>query len=510
MKFLFLLLILVINVNAVYISEVYYDPSGSEVNNEFIELFIDDSILNLSHWVITTFDNDNYTLPYISDLSYSNFVIIIPGQGIDDLDATDGIATIYLNRGISILSNSGDEIGLFNNKGEIIDFIRYEGGNGDSVLENWSVNDLGITANGEESIQITGDDFDSSNNWISAEPTLGYFYFVNNEPFFIIKPEAFTPRIYFDPTSRIIYDDNTEPGAINNTDLIERQQNYAFEGERIEWQVLVWDKNSDDKISDVYLTVQNTTDVTAFGDYVEVDCYGTSTIGLGNLSGLIFESEEEVTWNDDTMDWYKCELTIEGHLNGEHWITAVAEDINDLIGVADEKELWFLNPIVSLESMGSISFGEVRPGETFKSSTLTISNGAEQNSGVMLDMFIAGTDFYDLNNGRVLCPTSNVLSLTNFMYFARSGSYSSCQNNAADAECYDNIPYYMTGAANPGNNNMKRIIDDSVPLLFGEYPLGNLLSPGAEISLNFKVALPEPCNGNLFSDGTIKILGEAV
>ena len=54
-----------------------------------------------------------------------------------------------------------------------------------------------------------------------------------------------------------------------------------------------------------------------------------------------------------------------------------------------------------------------------------------------------------------------------------------------------------------------RIIDGDV-ITLGGYPAGNVLSPGAEISINFKLNMPVPCNGASFSDGEINIFGEAV
>lgn len=327
----------------------------------------------------------------------------------------------------------------------------------------------------------------------------------------VINPEEFVPRVFIDPNSRLVLDDFNEPGNISagGEELIERQHDYAFQGEKILWDVLVWDKNSDDKIADVYIKLRMLSQPES---YMQVNCYGITTSGLQNLTGLLYEGEEQITWNDDTMDWYSCELTVEspGSMQGEYLMTAEAIDVDGLKGMAFEEETWFMNPVIALGVTGNIAFGEVRPGSVIKSSTVTVGNAAESGSGVMMDMYIAGSDFYDQTSSGALCPTSNVLALTNFRYYASSGAYSTCSNAGSDAECYDNIPYFLTGAANPGNNNMKRIIDGSTPLTLGEYPPGNVLSPGSEMSMNFKLSLPEPCNGNSFSDGAIKIVGEAV
>ena len=343
-----------------------------------------------------------------------------------------------------------------------------------------------------------------------------------------ISPEPFEPRVFLDPNTRIVYDDYTEPGAITDggEEMIEREHNYAFEGEQIIWEVLVWDKNSDDKIEDVYVAVQNTTETGDFIDFIEADCYRTSRFGLGittvntttETPALWYEGEEEIVWNDETMDWYQCELTVEtpASMNNEHWVTIVAEDLDGGFGYVTEEEYWFLNPTVALGITGSIAFGEVRPGATVKSSALLVGNAAQTGSGVMLDMFVAGTDFFDPSNSGTMCPTSNVLLLGQFSYYATSGAYNTCLHpgdagavGPADAECYVGIPYYMTGAGGAANNNMMRVIDGTTPLLFAEYPPGNVLSPGAEMTVTFKLALPEPCNGGSFSDGSLTFRGEA-
>ena len=129
-------------------------------------------------------------------------------------------------------------------------------------------------------------------------------------------------------------------------------------------------------------------------------------------------------------------------------------------------------------------------------------------------MYIAGTDFYDPTHSGTMCPTSNVLRLSNFRYYASNGAYNTCSYPQVvagwrDAQCYVGIPYYMDGAGEPGNHNYQRIIDGTI-LLGGEYPTGDVLSPGADMSLNFKLSLPEPCNGGPFTVGQIKFFGEAI
>jgi hypothetical protein len=211
------------------------------------------------------------------------------------------------------------------------------------------------------------------------------------------------------------------------------------------------------------------------------------------------------------MGWYTCTLTVEtpATMHGEYVIGAVAEDLDGLTGQFFEQEQWFFNPEVALGFDGSLNFGTVRPGGVYKSSTLTVENQAETGSGVLLDMYLAGTDFYDPAHAGTMCPTSNVLKLENFKYYASQGAYNTCLNSVRDAECYSPINYYMDGAGAPSNNNFGRIINAG-NLLGGEYPAGDVLSPGAELSMNFKLALPEPCNGGSFTQGKFMFFGEAI
>ncbi len=521
-----------------------------------------------------------------------------------------------------------------------------------------------------------------------------------------VDPEDFSPRVFLNPNSRILYDDCTEPGAISGCgqELVERINNYAFEGEQIKWDVLVWDKNGNEKVKDVYVAIHSfdgarnettqgsvtycgsvpnmrtswtenitlpkfnpamgtllsasvytfaemssqaqlenldaqaagytvvtngtiqvedgevsmlveldfvrNTNLAAFdggADFlgpsaiifpdltnndsqtqaisnltaytgaaenfdlmvttdsfssvigpannlrlittnasaqacvtyeyentilipgedevlVEANCQ-IDTIGprnLRELEGLIYEGEEVIEWNEYTMRWHTCLFTVEPaeNMHGEYFIGAYAEDLGGQIGQFFEQELWFFNPEIALGLDGTIDFGIVRPGGVFKSSTVALTNAAEAGSGVLLDMYIAGTDFYDPFHRGTMCPTSNVLLLNGpdgvlgnaddaFRYYASQGAYNTCDNNYADDECYDAINHYMDGAGSPVFNNYGRIIE-SLTLLGGEYPAGNILSPGADMSLNFKLRLPEPCIGGPFTQGKILFFGEAI
>src|SRR3989338_7421835 len=220
-----------------------------------------------------------------------------------------------------------------------------------------------------------------------------------------IETEDFAPRVWM-CDHRVVYDDATEPGrqTEDGTELLERLNNYAFEGEQIKWKVLVMDKNGVEKIEDVYATIG---DVQGEGNEIEV------------------------------------------------------MDLDGLTGTMDENEYLFLNPVIALSIDGDLTFEEVRPGIMAYSSTLLVGNDADEGSGVLLDMFISCTDFYDSSSSGAMCPTTNQLVLGDgdsdcdvgnefggqdsstdpFCYFATNGAYSTQSDGRSDFEGYVGINY---------------------------------------------------------------------
>ena len=353
-----------------------------------------------------------------------------------------------------------------------------------------------------------------------------------------IDVEEFPPEIWM-CDHRVVLDDETEPGrwiggnwsqnvssyTLFGKKLDERINNYAFEGEQIVWDVLVLDKNGIEKIEDVFATIG---DSQGEGNDIEVNCILDYIVSdehdiPESCNARILE--EEITEIPDNMAaFYKCILTVETSesMYGEYWVTVEAVDLDGLSGTMDENEYWFFNPVIALSVDGDLSFEEVRPGTDAYSDTLLVGNDADEGSGVLLDMFISGTDFYDSSSSGAKCPTTNQLALSNFRYFATSGAYST-QNDFEfdvvdgdrdrDAEGYVNIDYGIGfNNPNPFYDNMEIIQSAStggVPVKKGPYYLGNLLAPGAEMALTFKLSLPEPCNGD-FDSGALYFWGEAI
>ena len=334
----------------------------------------------------------------------------------------------------------------------------------------------------------------------------------------IIEPEEFEPYIWL-CDSRVVYDDYTEPGRFSDggEELLERINNYAFEGEQITWDVLVMDKNGIEKIKDVYVTVD---------DEIEANCRFTGILGPGDkiddsCNARISEEEFEYVPEgyENVFATYTCTLTVETSesMYDEVWIVPVAEDLDGNEVEADEHEKWFLNPILALAvSDETIDFEDVRPGTSSYSNTITVGNDADEGSGVMMDMFISGTDFYDSDNSGAKCPDTNKLELENFRYYATNGAYSTSGDDEvdvvdgdrdSDAEGYVNIEYGI-GFNNPSPfyDNAEILQDQAV----GPYYTANLLAPGADMSLTFRLDLPLPCNAESFDTGDIFFWGEAI
>ena len=336
-----------------------------------------------------------------------------------------------------------------------------------------------------------------------------------------ITTEDFAPRVWM-CDSRAVYDDATEPWrtSLDGQKLVERFNNYAFEGEQVKWLVLVMDKNKIDQNIDVYGTVG---DQQGEGNDIEVNCLRVGYQGEKYFNSCNARIEEEqLEWNSDLMDFFECTLTVETpeSMYGEYWVTVEAQDGDGLMGTMDENEFWFFNPVIALSIDGDLTFDDVRPGTDAYSDTLLIGNDAEAGSGVLLDMFISGTDFYDSASSGARCPSTNQLLLENFRYFATSGAYSSTDDaeidippgrgdRNKDSEGYVNIGYGV-GFNDPNPfYDANEIIQAGGSFVSGVGYKANVLTPGAEMALTFKLSLPEPCNGD-FDTGSIFFWGEAI
>jgi len=351
-----------------------------------------------------------------------------------------------------------------------------------------------------------------------------------------VNTEDFKPEIWM-CDDRVVTDDSVEPGRNGVASLAERYHNYAFEGEQVAYEVLVMDKNGINKVEDVYMTIGATQ---GEGNDIEVNCVedvGFSPIVDPECNARILEEDLTGTAiNTQTQRYYTCTFTVEtpDSMYNEYFVTAEATDLDGLSTIVRENEYWFLNPVVALSIDGELNFENVRPNAVSYSDTILVGNDADDGSGVMMDMFITGTDFYDTSSSGAMCPTTNQLALngvgpdgvintaddTGFRYFVTSGAYSSATDALVDGGVYDPVTSRLNINAEDylniqyGNNFQETMYDEAEILQAGGvdangYYRANVLSPDSEMALTFSLNLPEPCNGD-FDSGQIFFWGEAV
>src|SRR3989344_8941337 len=117
-----------------------------------------------------------------------------------------------------------------------------------------------------------------------------------------IVTEDFAPLVWA-CDDRVVMDDATEPGRTSDDgdELVERLNNYAFEGEQIEWTVLVMDKNGIEKVVDVFATVGTSQ---GEGNDIEVNCQRVSDRSLDSCNPRILE-EKIKYFDSETMQFYE-------------------------------------------------------------------------------------------------------------------------------------------------------------------------------------------------------------
>jgi hypothetical protein len=123
-------------------------------------------------------------------------------------------------------------------------------------------------------------------------------------------------------------------------------------------------------------------------------------------------------------------------------------------------------------------------------------------------MFISGTDFYDSSSSGAMCGTTNQLLLSNFRYYVVNGAYNSRMDPRAVGDPEGYLPIkYGTGFNDPVPFYNSHEILQAQPQ--GAYWVANVLAPGADLAMTFRLNLPEPCNGD-FDTGQIYFWGEAI
>jgi hypothetical protein len=117
----------------ILINEILYDPIGSDVSGEFVELYNPTEIpVNMEGWSVSDQDGTgpDIILKGLS-LPAKGFLVIFTGPGTNDTDMSDGKGHLYLGRSDSIWSNTGDDVLLSDKTDHPIDYMCY--GDGSSI-----------------------------------------------------------------------------------------------------------------------------------------------------------------------------------------------------------------------------------------------------------------------------------------------------------------------------------------------------------------------------------------
>ncbi|MGY5860142.1 MAG: hypothetical protein RTU63_12290 [Candidatus Thorarchaeota archaeon] len=160
-----------------WINEVHMN-STLTVNEEYFEIYISASYAesSIEGWKITTFDEEGrITLPTITNVDEEDYIAVYTGEGTEDLDAEDGTAIVYLGLSDRILDPAGDEIAIFDESNQIIHFMRYDGGNGDPVSDEWNGDDDGpqLSVGHSGSLSYFGQDKTNTSAWLESLTTPG-------------------------------------------------------------------------------------------------------------------------------------------------------------------------------------------------------------------------------------------------------------------------------------------------------------------------------------------------
>ena len=293
-----------------------------------------------------------------------------------------------------------------------------------------------------------------------------------------------------------------------------RSGNYIFEGEKVKYDLLVVVPNgisiSTGKYkSKVYMTVGSSSKL---GNNIVAEC--SPYINTGNIPtscNAIIDGNHITDFDENTMLYYTCSYSVESSstINGLNYLSVEAWNVqNSNKTKITNDDLYYLNPSISLNIAGvdnGISFTNLKPGSVSYSKLVTVTNTVDQSSGVKLNLFMSGTDFYDNTNAAAICPGSDLLSLSNFKYYAINGNY----QTIGDPRTHDSEGYLPIGYGSFSSNfyNKNELIQ--IDPFAGQYYKASVIDPSHQAYITYKLNLPSPCVGN-FDSGQMYIWAEAI
>ena len=366
-----------------------------------------------------------------------------------------------------------------------------------------------------------------------------------------IDEDCVPPVIYVDPTERV-WNPNDQtyytaeeygdfiPAAATDwgpvSDIagydVPMRQNYAFTGETLTYYIAVYDEDGEDDIDEVQLVVEEVGLVGSCMQLDEDDGAFPSDTYINNHMNIPYDVDDEEydstggDANDDLFAFYACTLIVQSGWNPtdmtkselEVSVQATDGDLDvcepsDPVVTSAWSDLINFNPTLQLSVEEAIDFGTVEPGSEAVSNTISIQNAADVDSGVVMDMYIASDDYFtDPTGTESICPTGNGIKYDQFKYYATKGSVNSGANDNSYPALATNIP---------GPGHCEALSDEYTPLpshsghiqdmchIINHIEDGSLLSQGSEMSLTFKLSVPDPCEGT-FTDGSFRFMGRVV
>ena len=339
---------------------------------------------------------------------------------------------------------------------------------------------------------------------------------INDELEIIQNPAPYV----FTCGEKIIIDGLNEPGKNEEENLLEKRNitpkgwwnggeidSYIFEGEEIIWNVIVMDMDGKENIEEVYLT---------FGDNKgpgnNIMAYCKPSIFDHDINNCNTEigNYSLTEYNDNIMRSYDCIYYTETpeDVYGLYWTAVEAKDKDKNKGkTSDDLYLWG-NPTIYLSINDNNLFETLEAGKTYYSPKTVIRNDADLLSGVILDLFISGTDF-DGENENSYCPTENKISLEQFKYYAKKGNIDTKDIENSDSEGYRQINKSANFDSDLFYDSYEVIPKNKLPYPLDSYYEGNLLKEDEEIELTFKVDVPPICSSDKYK-GSFIVWGEAI
>lgn len=261
---------------------------------------------------------------------------------------------------------------------------------------------------------------------------------------------------------------------------LNRNEYYIFENEKLFYKILVIDLNGVDNIKEVYTTYGSSPII---GNQIGANCVKLNdnlSLNECDLNGFENEIGE---YDPNIMEYYNCTLPIQNRqsIYGQYYISIEAKDIDESPGILNKYDYKFFNPSLAISIDGDITIINLKPGHTEYSDTILVANEADDSSRVPVYLYISGTSLTDsVMNEHFDCPGG--LNPSDISYFAVNGAWSTQNDPGADNEGYV-----------PLNYNSQMVIFN---------PDWNILYPGAEMTITFKITAPINCIG-YFDQGNV-------